>query len=252
MACRLHRAIIVVGLALGALATGADARTFRWANDGDANSMDSYARQETFLLLMDMSFYEPLVRRDRTMKLEPGLATEWRQTDPTTWRFNLRRGVKFHDGSPFTADDVAFSFDRATYPGSNVASPLATVQQVKKIDDFTVDFVTDGPDPILPYNLPTIAMMSQKWCAEHNTARAADLTKNEESYATRNENGTGPFLFTVLCSQSARLTGASRTSRSMSTRSSSVGSRMPRPGSLRCSRANSTWSIPSRRRTSTA
>jgi peptide/nickel transport system substrate-binding protein len=205
MASRLHRAVcnsvrditvlgLVLGLAVSALATAAEGKTFRWANDGDANSMDPYARQETFLLLMDMSFYEPLARRDRTMKLEPGLATEWRQTDPTTWRFNLRRGVKFHDGSPFTADDVVFSFDRATHPGSNVASPLATVQQVKKIDDFTVDFVTDGPDPILPYNLPTIAMMSQKWCEQHNTARAADLTKNEESYATRNENGTGPFL----------------------------------------------------------
>ena len=194
MACRLHRAVMVFGLALGALAANAEAKSFRWANDGDANSMDPYARQETFLLLMDMSFYEPLVRRDRTMKLEPGLATEWRQTDSTTWRFNLRRGVKFHDGSPFTAADVVFSFERATHPGSNVASPLATVQQVNKIDDFTVDFLTDGPDPILPYNLPTIAMMSQKWCEEHNTARAADLTKNEESYATRNENGTGPFL----------------------------------------------------------
>jgi peptide/nickel transport system substrate-binding protein len=195
MACRrLHRAVLVIGLALGALATGAEAKTFRWANDGDANSMDPYARQETFLLLMDMSFYEPLVRRDRTMKLEPGLATAWRQTDPTTWRFELRRGVKFHDGTPFSADDVVFSFDRATHPGSNVAGPLATVQQVKKIDDFTVDFVTDGPDPILPYSLPAIAMMSKKWCEEHNTARAADLTKNEESYATRNENGTGPFL----------------------------------------------------------
>src|SRR5579864_3142828 len=90
-------------VAVLSLAAPAEAVTFRWANDGDANSMDPYARQETFLLLMDMSFYEPLIRRDRTMKLEPGLATEWRQTDPTTWRFNLRRGVKFHDGSAFTA-----------------------------------------------------------------------------------------------------------------------------------------------------
>src|ERR1043165_4886906 len=88
-------------LALAALAGVAEAKTFRWANDGDANSMDPYARQETFLLLFDMSFYEPLVRRDRAMKLEPGLATEWSRTDPTVWRFRLRQGVKFHDGAPF-------------------------------------------------------------------------------------------------------------------------------------------------------
>ena len=187
------RIALVLG-ALGVLTAVADAKTFRWANDGDANSMDPYARQETFLLLFDQSMYEPLIRRNREMKLEPGLATEWSRTAPDTWRFKLRQGVKFHDGTPFTADDVVFSFDRATHPGSNLASPLATVKEMRKIDDFTVDLVTDGPDPILPYNLPAIAIMSKKWCEAHNTTRAADLTKNEESYATRNANGTGPFM----------------------------------------------------------
>ena len=180
--------------ALALLTASGGAATFRWANDGDSNSMDPYARQETFLLLFDQSFYEPLVQWNRDMKLEPGLATEWSQPDPTTWRFKLRQGVKFHDGTPFTADDVVFSYDRATHPGSNVASALATVKEVKRIDDYTVDFVTDGPDPIMPNSLPTISIMSKKWCEAHNTTRAADLTKNEESYATRNENGTGPFI----------------------------------------------------------
>jgi hypothetical protein len=198
MQARAYRAIgalfaIALLAAFSPIGT-AEAKTFRWANDGDSNSMDPYARQETFLLLFDQSFYEPLLRWDREMKLEAGLATEWKQTDPTTWRFKLRQGVKFHDGTPFTADDVVFSFDRATHPGSNLASPLATVKEVKKIDDLTVDFITNGPDPILPNNLPTIAIMSKTWCEAHNTARAADLTKNEESFATRNANGTGPFM----------------------------------------------------------
>jgi peptide/nickel transport system substrate-binding protein len=197
MMLRLHRTLrigIWAALTLMLAAASGEAKTFRWANDGDANSMDPYARQETFLLLMDMSFYEPLIRRSREMKLDPGLATEWARVEPNVWRFKLRQGVKFHDGTAFTADDVVFSYDRATHPGSNLGSPLATVKEVKKIDDFTVDFVTDGPDPILPFNLPTIAIMSKKWCEEHNTIRAADITKNEESYATRNENGTGPFV----------------------------------------------------------
>jgi peptide/nickel transport system substrate-binding protein len=181
-------------LAVSALTGSADGKTFRWANDGDSNSMDPYARQETFLLAFNQNIYEPLIRRGREMNLEPGLATEWTRTAPDVWRFKLRQSVKFADGTPFSADDVVFSFDRATRPGSNLASPLATVKEVKKVDDFTVDFITDGPDPILPYNLPTVAIMSQKWCEVNNTTRAADLTKNEESYATRNANGTGPFI----------------------------------------------------------
>jgi peptide/nickel transport system substrate-binding protein len=179
-------------LALGAAA--ADAKTFRWANDGDVNSMDPYARQETFLLAFDQNMYEPLIRRNREMRLEPGLATEWARSEPNVWRLKLRQGVKFQDGTPFSADDVVFSFGRATRPGSNIASPLATIREARKVDDYTVELVTNGPDPILPYSLPTWAIMSKKWCEEHNTTSAADLTKNEESYATRNANGTGPFV----------------------------------------------------------
>src|SRR5437588_2205047 len=160
MTLRLNRVLRIgswAAVMLTLAAACAEAKTFRWANDGDANSMDPYARQETFLLLFDQSMYEPLLRWDRQMKLSPGLATEWKQTDSTIWRFKLRQGVKFHDGTPFTADDVVFSFDRATHSGSNVASPLATVKEVRRIDDFTVDFITDAPDPIPPLHLPRIA-----------------------------------------------------------------------------------------------
>src|SRR5712691_12072535 len=101
MAQKLREAVrsgLLVVLAFGTLAGVAEAKTFRWANDGDANSMDPYARQETFLLLFDQSMYEPLIRRNREMKLEPGLATESARTAHTGWRFNLRQGGRFHDG----------------------------------------------------------------------------------------------------------------------------------------------------------
>ncbi len=156
--------------------------------------MDPYARQETFLLSFDSNMYEPLVRRDKTLKLEPALAVSWSQPNPTTWRFKLRQGVKFHDGSPFTADDVVFSFDRVRDPGSNMKTAVATVKEVKKIDDFTVDFITNGPDPILPDEITTWDIMSKAWCEKNNTAHPADITKNEESYATNHANGTGPFV----------------------------------------------------------
>jgi peptide/nickel transport system substrate-binding protein len=168
--------------------------TFRWANDGDSNSMDPYARQETFLLSFDSNIYEPLIRRDANLKVEAALATEWKQTAPDVWRFTLRQGVTFHDGGPFTADDVVFSFARVTGPGSNLSAAVALVKEVVKVDDFTVDFVTKGPDPILPEEITDWDIMSKQWCEKNNAVRTADLTKSEENYATNHADGTGPFM----------------------------------------------------------
>jgi peptide/nickel transport system substrate-binding protein len=176
-----------------AITTSGEAKTFRWANDGDPTTMDPHARSDAFVSSFDFNMYEPLVRRDRNLKLEPALATEWATINPTTWRFKLRHGVTFHDGAPLTVEDVLFSFQRAIAPGSDLAAQLSAVKEVKKIDDDTIDFVTDGPAPILPNYLAAVAIMSKAWCETHNTVRAATL-KDEESYATRNANGTGPFM----------------------------------------------------------
>jgi peptide/nickel transport system substrate-binding protein len=185
--CALSFALLV---AVGAIA---EAKTFRWANDGDPTTMDPHARSDLFVTSFDMNMYEALLRRDRNLKLEPALATEWSNINPTTWRFKLRQGVKFHDGTPFTADDVIFSFRRATAPGSDLAGQLAIVKEVKTVDDNTVDFITDGPAPILPNYLVGIAIMSKAWCEAHNATSAAML-KDDEGYATRNADGTGPFM----------------------------------------------------------
>jgi peptide/nickel transport system substrate-binding protein len=190
---KLFCAAAVAVMMVAGMAGPAAAVTFRWANDGDANSMDPYARQETFLLSFDSNIYEPLVRRDKNLKLEPALATEWSQPEPDRWRFKLREGVKFQDGTPFTADDVVFSFARVTGPGSNLSGSVATIKEARKIDDYTVDFVTNGPDPILPEEVTIWDIMSKAWCEKNNATRTADLTKNEENYATNHANGTGPF-----------------------------------------------------------
>jgi peptide/nickel transport system substrate-binding protein len=187
-------AAAIAAWAAAGLGGSASAATFRWANAADSNSMDPYARQETFLLSFDSNIYEPLVRRDKDLKLEPALAVSWTQTDPTTWRFKLRQGVKFSDGTPFNADDVMFSHARVLDPGSNMKSVLATVKEIKKIDDFTVDFVTTSPDPILPDEITNWDIMSKVWCEKNNATHPADLTKNEESYATTHAMGTGPFM----------------------------------------------------------
>src|SRR4051794_4524331 len=86
--------------------------TFRWANDGDVAAMDPYTRNETFQLSFLSNIYEPLIRRDRNLNLEPALAKSWEQVTPTVWRFHLRRGVHWQDGSDFTAEDVVFSARR--------------------------------------------------------------------------------------------------------------------------------------------
>ena len=181
----------VVGIA--AFGAKAQTKTFRWSNDGDPTTMDPHARSDGFVTSFDMNMYEPLVRRDRNLKLEPALAVAWSNTDPTTWRFKLRHGVKFHDGTPFIADDVIFSYQRAVATGSDVAALLSSVKEAKKVNAYTVDFITDGPSPILPNYLVGVAIMSKAWCEAHGTTRAASH-EDKENYATRNEAGTGPFI----------------------------------------------------------
>jgi peptide/nickel transport system substrate-binding protein len=187
---RLLAVSLIAGLALAASPLAA--KTFRWSNDGDVISMDPYARQETFLLTFLGNVYEPLIQRDKKLQLEPALATEWTQTAPDVWHFKLRQGVKFQDGTPFTADDVIFSFDRAR--ASQLAATLATIKEIRKVDDFTVDLVTDGPDPIMPEEITNWYIMSKVWAEKNKAERMAEPTKNEDNYAVRNANGTGPFM----------------------------------------------------------
>src|SRR5690348_7616961 len=99
------RKALCAALAAMVMAAPAGAKTFRWANEADVDSLDPYVRQETFLLSFDSNIYEPLVRRDRNLRLEPALATEWSQPALDVWRFMLRQGVRFQDGTPFGADD---------------------------------------------------------------------------------------------------------------------------------------------------
>jgi len=191
----MRNAVVTVALTAAAalvLAAPVAAKTFRWANDGDIISMDPYARQETTLLSFASNIYEPLIQRDRQLKLEPALATEWSNPTPSVWRFKLRQGVKFHDGTPFTADDVVFSFRRSVT--SQIAPIVATFKEVRKIDDFTVEIETKGPDPIVPEEITDWFIMSRAWCEKNHAEKMADPAKNEDNFAVRNANGTGPFM----------------------------------------------------------
>jgi len=172
----------------------APAQTLKWANNGDVSSMDPYFLNETFLLGFMSNIYEPLVGRGRKLELVPKLAESWQQTAPTVWRFNLRKNVKFHDGTPFNADDVVFSYHRVLTEGSDIKGKLTTVKEVRKVDDSTVEFETKEPNPLLPGDISTWYIMSKPWSEKNGAVQATNVKTNAESYANLHANGTGPFM----------------------------------------------------------
>jgi peptide/nickel transport system substrate-binding protein len=180
-------------LAAALLATGVQAKTLRTADQGDALSMDPHSLNETTQLGFTHNVYEPLVARDAQLKPTPALATAWKQVSPTVWRFELRRGVSFHDGAAFTADDVVFSFQRAADPGSDLRGTVGQIKEVRKLDDFTVEMVTTVPVPILPEQITSLYIMSKAWCEANNAAKPVDKRKGIENAASVRANGTGPF-----------------------------------------------------------
>ena len=132
------------------LAVGsAQAASMRWAGANDILTIDPHAQNHQTTHAFLQQIYESLVRYDGKYQTEPALATKWTQISPTQVRFELRKGVKFHDGAPFTADDVVFSLTRAGTAPSNMMSSVQSVKEVKKVDDHTVDLILKGPNPIL-------------------------------------------------------------------------------------------------------
>jgi peptide/nickel transport system substrate-binding protein len=185
-------------IAFGALTCllvwAADAATLRFANQGDALSMDPHMHNEAVLLSLTGNVYESLTGRGRKFETTPELATDWKQIAPNVWRFNLRKGVKFHDGAPFTADDVIFSFERARGEGSDVKVYVGAIKEIRKVDAHAIDIVTTDPFLILPQTVSRWYVMSKSWCEKNNAVRPADVRKGGENYATLRANGTGPFM----------------------------------------------------------
>jgi len=185
---------LLAGLALGA-ATPAPthAQTLRIASAFDPQTMDPHGLALLYHSRIAYQVYDSLVHRDEQFRLEPGLALSWQMTSPTSWRFKLRPGVKFHDGSAFTADDVVFSIQRALTPPSQRSFQLKGVTTARKVDELTVDLLTEAPDAVLPEKLAFLAMMSRAWCEKHGVQKAQDFNGKQETHAVRHANGTGPF-----------------------------------------------------------
>ena len=190
-----------VALAAAAMALGlclpvgtAQAQTLRWASQGDLQTMDPDSRNESLTNSMNSQVYEYLIGRDKQLNLVPLLATEWQQTGPLQWRMKLRPNVKFHDGTPFTADDVVFSVKRAQEKSSDIKVYGNAMGEPKKIDNLTVEFNLQSVNPIFLEHANAIFIMSKAWCEKNNVTRPQDFNAGEQSYAALNANGTGPFM----------------------------------------------------------
>jgi len=177
-----------------AFAGFANAANLKWAAQNDILTLDPHSQNHATTNAIMQHTYEGLTRYNTKYQPEPCLATGWKQISDTHWRFNLRKGVKFHDGSPFTADDVVFSFGRIQQKQGTMQIYVTGVKEVVKVDDHTVDLILSGPVPILLRNIVDFRIMSKSWSEKNRSQNVQDYAKKEETYASRNTNGTGPYM----------------------------------------------------------
>ncbi|MEP7157125.1 MAG: ABC transporter substrate-binding protein, partial [Betaproteobacteria bacterium] len=174
--------------------TTATAKTLRWAASSDVVTLDPHSTPDSFSDGMLHNLYERLLTRDKNYQVAPSLAVSWTVQSPTRMRFALRSGVTFHDGTPFGADDVVFSLARMRKPTSNHRATLAGIRDAVRIDDLTVDIITEYPLPTLLQQLAAAPMISKVWALKNGVPDPHDYAGNKESFSARHANGTGPFM----------------------------------------------------------
>ncbi|UJL45932.1 glutathione ABC transporter substrate-binding protein [Virgibacillus sp. NKC19-16] len=167
------------------------------ATQSDVVSLDPAASNDTPSSDVQANVFETLVTQDENMEIQPGLATSWEQVDDTTWEFELREGITFHDGSDFNAEVVKANMERTLDPdiGSPRAMMYNMITDIEVVDTHTVRFITAYPFAPLPAHLahPGGVMISM----EQIEADYAAMEEGEEpgSVISANPQGTGPFTF---------------------------------------------------------
>jgi peptide/nickel transport system substrate-binding protein len=180
-------------LALGAAPVVA--KPFKWSSASDIPTLDIHSQNNALGNGVHAAVYESLVYyNSKTFKVEPQLATSWREVSPTQLRFTLRPGVKFSDGSPLTADDVVFSLGRAMARTSNYAVYTQGIDRAVKVNDNTVDVMLKGPNPVLLNQMTELRIMSKAWAEKNKSLEPKDIRTKDETFAHRNAMGTGPYM----------------------------------------------------------
>jgi peptide/nickel transport system substrate-binding protein len=178
---------LAVAAAALVVAFGARAADLTLGLSAEVTSLDPHYHNLTPNNNVADHVFDPLVRKDEKQKLVPGLATEWKTLDPLTWEFKLRKGVKFHDGSDFTAEDVVFTLDRLPKVPNSPSSFSVYSKQIKEIvvvDPHTIRFKTAVPYPLMPTDLGTFVIVSKK---------AAGGATTDDFNTGKAAIGTGPY-----------------------------------------------------------
>ena len=179
-------------LAALALAPAIEAKALRWSSQGDVATQDPHALDESFTKSVNAMIYERLIMPGKDMSPTPWLATSWEVVAPTKRVFKLRRDVRYQDGTPFTADDVVFSFERAA-KSQQFRTYTSQAGTARKIDDYTVEFTNEAPNPVATIAIGEIPIMSRAWATKNASADPQNFTAKEPTFASRNAMGTGPF-----------------------------------------------------------
>ena len=188
--------LATAALTIGLAASPAQSTTLRWAAQNDILTLDPHSQNHATTNAILMHSYEGLTRYSAKYEIEPSLATKWTYISPTQVRFDLRKGVKFHDGTPFTADDVVFSYGRIKQPQGTMSIYVTGVAEIKKVDEHTVDFMLSSANPILLRNIVDFRIMSRGWAEKNKAMNVQDYKAKEDTYASRNVNGTGSYKIT--------------------------------------------------------
>ena len=173
------------------------AKSIKWSMQGDSLTLDPHAQNEGPTTMVSRQVYEALVTRGIDMSIGPQLATSWEAVNPTTWQFKIREGVKFHDGTPMTAQDIEFSFLRAMQPTSDFKEYIDSIASVKAENDYLFTITTKEPNPILLNQISNIFVMSKKWATDNFSITPQNYNASQETYASSHANGTGPFKITL-------------------------------------------------------
>ena len=158
----MHKKLLVAALSAALFVPlAAQSKTLRWASQGDILTLDPHAQNEGLNIAASSYVYEPLVQYDKDFQITPALATEWETPSDTLWRFKIREGVKFHDGSDFTAEDAAFSIQRAMAPTSNFKAYVNGIKEARAADSHTLEIELEGANPVLLRQLTNVFIMSK-------------------------------------------------------------------------------------------
>jgi len=183
----------LAGALLVSVSSGASAQTLTIGVRAGPESIDPHFTATGTHAEALKHVFDTLVWSGDDLGLEPRLAESWRAVNDTTWEFKLRRGVKFHDGSDFTANDVKFSIERI--PAVSGPNPttiyIRRVKEVKIVDPYTVQVITDGPAPTLPNDFIRLFIVSAKAAKDFSTKETANEGFNSGKAAI----GTGPYKF---------------------------------------------------------